>query len=192
VIEAVVLEATLILAQARSSPALQARETADARMPLADKIASDPDLLKAIVAKNRVVESPAEIRRIDAAWMHNPRYPLRKTLTSGPCADRLRKLIQDDKLVVEAFLMDERGGLVCATVETSDYWQGDEAKWQKTYRDGAQAFIDEPAKFFLVQGCAVFFNQPAQFVEQEVVTLDTIVEVGERESKVASAFGFWR
>lgn len=144
-IGAVVLEATLILAQARSSPALQARETADARMPLADKIASDPDLLKAIVAKNRVVESPAEIRRIDAAWMHNPRYPLRKTLTSGPCADRLRKLIQDDKLVVEAFLMDERGGLVCATVETSDYWQGDEAKWRKTYREGMQAFIDEPA-----------------------------------------------
>jgi len=66
-------------------------------------------------------------------------------LTSGPCADRLRKLVGDDKLVVEAFLMDERGGLVCATVETSDYWQGDEAKWQKTYRDGAAVFVDEPA-----------------------------------------------
>jgi len=34
---------------------------------------------------------------------------------------------------------------VCATVETSDYWQGDEAKWRKTYREGMQAFIDEPA-----------------------------------------------
>jgi hypothetical protein len=145
VIEAVVLEATLILAQARSSAALQARETADARIPLADKIASDPDLLKAIVAKNHVLESPGEIRRIDESWQRNVRYPLRKTMTSGPCADRLRKLVQDDKLVVEAFLMDERGGLVCATVETSDYWQGDEAKWRKTYRDGMQVFIDEPA-----------------------------------------------
>src|SRR2546425_6673562 len=144
-IEAVVLEAALLLAQARSSSALQARETAYARMPLADKIAGDPDLLKAIVAKNHVVESPADIRRIDEAWIRNRQYPLRKTLTSGPCADRLRKLVADDKLVVEAFLMDERGGLVCATVETSDYWQGDEAKWQKTYRDGTQVFIDEPA-----------------------------------------------
>jgi hypothetical protein len=57
----------------------------------------------------------------------------------------LRKLVQDDKLVVEAFLMDSRGGIVCSTVETSDYWQGDEAKWLKTYRDGAPVFVDEPA-----------------------------------------------
>jgi hypothetical protein len=142
-IESLVL-APLVLAQAGSA-ARQARETAYARMPLADKIAGDRDLLKAIVAKNHAVESPAEIRRIDQQWMHNPRYALRKALTSGPCANRLRKLVADDKLVVEAFLMDERGGLVCSTVETSDYWQGDEAKWQKTYRDGAQAFIDEPA-----------------------------------------------
>jgi len=144
-IEAVVLEAALLLAQARSPGALQARETAYARVALAERIAGDPDLLKAIVAKNHVVESPTDIRRIDEAWIHNPRYPLRKTLTSGPCADRLRKLVADDKLVVEAFLMDERGGLVCSTVETSDYWQGDEAKWRKTYRDGAQVFVDEPA-----------------------------------------------
>jgi len=115
-IESLVLGAALVLAQARGSAALQARETAYARMPLADKIAGDPDLLKAIVAKNHVVESPADIRRIDGAWIHNPQYPLRKTLTSGPCADRLRKLVADDKIVVEAFLMDERGGLVCSSV----------------------------------------------------------------------------
>ena len=144
-IEAVVLEAALILAQTRSLGTLQARETAYARIPLADRIVGDPELVKAIVAKNHVIESPLDIRRIDEAWIHNPQLPLRKTLTSGPCADRLRKLVADDKLVVEAFLMDERGGLVCSTVETSDYWQGDEAKWQKTYRDGTQVFIDEPA-----------------------------------------------
>src|SRR2546428_14078830 len=100
-IEAVVLEAALILAQARSPGASQARETADARMPLAERIAGDPDLLKAIVAKNHVVESPLDIRRIDEAWIHNPRFPLRKTLTSGPCADRLRKLLAGDKLMVD-------------------------------------------------------------------------------------------
>jgi hypothetical protein len=135
----------LVLAQAGASTSMQARETAYARMPLADKIVTDPELVKAVVAKNHVAESMAEIRHIDEEWTRNRQYPLRKTLTSGPCADRLRKLVADDKLVVEAFLMDERGGLVCATVETSDYWQGDEAKWQKTYRDGAAVFVDEPA-----------------------------------------------
>src|SRR6185295_13641410 len=92
-----------------------------------------------------VMESPADIRRIDEEWRRNTRYPLRKSVTSGACADRLRKLVQDDKLVVEAFLMDERGGLVCATVQTTDYWQGDEPKWLRTYRDGTQVFVDDPA-----------------------------------------------
>ena len=41
--------------------------------------------------------------------------------------------------------MDAKGALVCSTVETSDYWQGDEAKWQRTYRDGLELFVDEPA-----------------------------------------------
>ena len=134
----------LVFAQSAALTALQARETAYARMPLADRIAADPALLKAILAKNAVLESPGEIKRIDDDWRSNLHYPLRKKLTSGPCADRLRTLVQDDKLVVEAFLMDERGGLVCATVETSDYWQGDEPKWQKTYRDGARYFLGEP------------------------------------------------
>jgi hypothetical protein len=138
------LAAALTFMQAASA-AMQARETAYARMPLVDRIVADPELQKAIVAKNLVVESPGEIRRIDDDWRTNLRYPLRKSLTSGPCADRLRKYVQEDKMVVEAFLMDERGGLVCGTVETSDYWQGDEAKWQKTYRDGAQVFVDDPA-----------------------------------------------
>jgi hypothetical protein len=138
-----VLAATL--AVIADDAALQARETAYARIPLADKIAADPELLAAVVAKNKTVESPAEILRIDQEWQKNTLYPLRKTVTSSPCAVRLRKLVQDDKLVVEAFLMDSRGGIVCSTVETSDYWQGDEAKWQKTYRDGASVFVDEPA-----------------------------------------------
>jgi hypothetical protein len=140
-----VLAAALALMQSGTPAAVQARETAYARMPLVDRIAADPELLKAIVAKNLAIESPADIRRMDYEWRNNPRYALRKSLTTGACADRLRRLVQDDKLVVEAFLMDERGGLVCSTVETSDYWQGDEPKWQRTYRDGAQVFVDEPA-----------------------------------------------
>jgi len=143
VLEAATLAAGLMVLA--DDIALQARETAYARMPLADKIAADSELLGAIVAKNKAVESPAEILRIDQEWQKSPLYPLRKTVTGSPCAARLRRLVQDDKLVVEAFLMDSRGGIVCSTVETSDYWQGDEAKWQKTYRDGASVFVDEPA-----------------------------------------------
>ena len=47
-------------------------------------------------------------------------------------------------LVTEVFVMDNRGLNVGQSDVTSDYWQGDEAKWQKTYSAGAGAiFIDE-------------------------------------------------
>ena len=44
-------------------------------------------------------------------------------MTQGACAERLRALIKEDSFVVEAFLMDAQGALVCASRETSDYWQ---------------------------------------------------------------------
>jgi len=47
--------------------------------------------------------------------------------------------------VVEAILMDEKGANVCVSRETSDYWQGDEDKWQKPFVEGKVAFVDEPA-----------------------------------------------
>jgi hypothetical protein len=47
-------------------------------------------------------------------------------------------------VVTEIFVMDNRGLNVGQSEITSDYWQGDEAKWQKTYQAGADAlFIDE-------------------------------------------------
>jgi hypothetical protein len=47
--------------------------------------------------------------------------------------------------VVEAFVMNDRGTLVCSMAETTDYWQGDEAKWQRTFVDGKDAYVEDPA-----------------------------------------------
>jgi len=125
--------------------AVKARQTASARLAVAEAIAKDAELLSAVKAKNLAGESDAEIQKKDKAWQASPRYPLRKELASNACAARLVKLIGGDPMVVEAFLMDARGALVCTTRETSDYWQGDEAKWLKTYQDGNKVFVDEPA-----------------------------------------------
>ncbi len=54
-------------------------------------------------------------------------------------------MVKDDPLVVEAFVMNDRGTLVCSMVETSDYWQGDESKWQRTFVGGQDPFVEEPA-----------------------------------------------
>ncbi|MEP3279637.1 MAG: hypothetical protein ABJN26_26985 [Stappiaceae bacterium] len=44
-----------------------------------------------------------------------------------------------DGLFTEIFVMDAKGLNVGQSDVTSDYWQGDEAKWQKTFKVGADA-----------------------------------------------------
>lgn len=47
-------------------------------------------------------------------------------------------------LITEVFVMDANGLNVGQSDLTSDYWQGDEAKWQKTYQVGPNTlFVDE-------------------------------------------------
>jgi hypothetical protein len=118
------------------------KQVAYARVALARAIASHPEIRKAVAARN-TGESMAAIERRDHGWSSTP--PLRSRFTTGPCADRLRAMTRDDPLVVEVILMDERGANVCLSRETSDYWQGDEAKWRKPFVDGQDPFVDEPA-----------------------------------------------
>jgi hypothetical protein len=121
------------------------RETALARIPRAWAVAADPQIVKAVVAQNTKAQSMDEVRRIDQEWAANPQLALRKALSSSACAQRLRDLTKDDPVVVEVILMDARGANVCVSRETTDYWQGDEAKFQKTFGAGKELFMDEPA-----------------------------------------------
>jgi hypothetical protein len=121
------------------------KQMAHARVRLAEQVAADPELRKAVAAKNAEGESQATIEARDREWAANPAAPLRKVLSANRCAARLRELIAPDPLVVEAILMDARGANVCVSRETSDYWQGDEDKWKKPFAEGRPAFVDEPA-----------------------------------------------
>jgi hypothetical protein len=134
----------MTLSQAPAGSSAGVRGTAYARMPAAQKIAADPQIVAAVVARNLVPESADQIRRRDEDWKANPRFALRKQLAENDCARRLRELTGPDTFIVEAILMDHQGALVCSTVEAEDYWQGDEPKWAKTYGEGGKVFVDEP------------------------------------------------
>jgi hypothetical protein len=137
---------TLCLASAVAyAQAVGIREAALARVRLAQSVAADPEILKAIRAKNASGETIEEIRRKDKEWTQNPQFPLRKTLSENDCAHRLRKLTAADPSVVEAILMDRSGANVCVSQTTSDYWQGDEPKFQKTFGDGKLIFAGDPS-----------------------------------------------
>jgi hypothetical protein len=150
--------------QAVTPPAQGGAERAQAvapRVELARLVARDPVLLEALAARNARPESDETIQRKDQEWQANRNSALRKEITGSSCSARLRELLRADPIIVEAFLMDAKGALVCSTVETSDYWQGDEAKWQRTYRDGLELFVDEPALDMSTGTYAVQLSVPA-------------------------------
>ncbi|HWW59768.1 MAG TPA: hypothetical protein VN181_00240 [Thermoanaerobaculia bacterium] len=107
--------------------------------------ASDPAILSATKAQNARKVALAEVQRLDREWIEGKAHDLMKQVTTGPCADRLRKLAAENAAYGEAFVSDDQGALVCASQETSDYWQGDEAKFIRAYDGGrGSVFIDRP------------------------------------------------
>jgi PAS domain S-box-containing protein len=57
---------------------------------------------------------------------------------------RLKVLAQQDNAVAEIFLTDQHGGLAAASGKTSDFYQADEAWWQRAYSHGkGDVFVGE-------------------------------------------------
>jgi hypothetical protein len=106
---------------------------------------SDPAIVAAVKAQNGKRVTATQVKSLDEQWSAGKAEPLVKQVTTGPCADHLRKLVTGNAGYGETFLMDNQGALVCATAKTTDYWQGDEAKWQRAYSEGkGEVFIDRP------------------------------------------------
>ncbi len=106
----------------------------------------DPDLIRTVREQNAQGLNLKEIQARDREWIAEPGLDQgMKELMGNGCARALKRLVGDDPSYKEAFAMDDQGALVCTLRKTSDYWQGDEAKWQKAFNGGRGAvFIDQP------------------------------------------------
>src|SRR4051812_21033717 len=83
--------------------------------------------------------------------------------TEGPCARALKEIAAKNPAVVEAFAMDDQGALVCTVAKTTDYWQGDEAKWQRSFAGGRGAeFVDDVQYDESSQGYCVQVSVPVR------------------------------
>jgi hypothetical protein len=91
----------------------------------------------------------AEIDKLDEAWKSEAKsddQPLIAEILSSPLSSYLLYTqAKSAGLFTEIFIMDKFGLNVGQSSVTSDYWQGDEDKFQKTFQIGPDAvFIDEP------------------------------------------------
>lgn len=106
---------------------------------------SDPAIIAAIRAQNDVTRdyTDAEIAALDKSWRNEVGAAARPTIDEvldNAASDFLRgKRTGSGGLFTEIFVMDARGLNVAASDVTSDYWQGDEAKWQETYLVGPRS-----------------------------------------------------
>ncbi|MEQ5777823.1 hypothetical protein J4E05_20025 [Thalassospira sp. NFXS8] len=92
--------------------------------------------------------SQADIDAADKEWRTEREaedQPIIAAVLTNPLSGYLTQIqARSGGLYSEIFVMDAHGLNVGQSAITSDFWQGDEAKFQKTYPQGATAvFIDE-------------------------------------------------
>lgn len=112
---------------------------------------SNPIVALSINAQNnlRGSLSQSEIDALDKQWRQEREAadkPLISATLSAPLSIYLLRVQAGSLgLYPEIFVMDANGLNVGQSAITSDYWQGDEDKFQKTFPNGPEAvFIDAP------------------------------------------------
>ncbi len=120
--------------------------------------ATSPVLVSAIKAQNAKNTPLADIQALDKKWMATPGMaPFMAPILENPAVDELLRLEKATGHVLESFVMDNQGALVAATNKTSDYWQGDEAKFTEAFKGGQGAThigkveFDKSAQSYLMQ-----------------------------------------
>lgn len=118
----------------------------------------DPVIVAAVKAQNEKGMTLEEIKALDERWMATPGVAdFMKPILENECAQHLLELQGSVSYFSEIFVTDNQGALVAATNKTSDYWQGDEAKFTECYKDGkgelyfGDVEFDESAQSYLVQ-----------------------------------------
>ena len=108
-------------------------------------LGKDLTVIKAVQQQNAQGKSLDEIKTMDEKWKATPGIAdYMKAIMESECGQHLRQVQESTAYYAEIFVMDNQGANVAMTDKTSDYWQGDEAKFQKSFNGGNGAvFVDE-------------------------------------------------
>lgn len=108
-------------------------------------LGTNPIVVEAVKAQNAKGMSLAQIKEKDNEWKtHAGIADYMESLMTSECGKHLREIQNSADFYAEIFVMDNKGANVAMTDKTSDYWQGDEAKFKKSFNSGVGAlFVDE-------------------------------------------------
>ncbi len=108
-------------------------------------LGTDPIIVKAVNDENAKGKTMTQIEDMDKKWKaHAGIADYMKAIMDSECGKHLRTIQKSAPYYAEIFVMDNQGANVAMTDKTSDYWQGDEAKFKKSFAGGAGAvFVDD-------------------------------------------------
>jgi hypothetical protein len=108
-------------------------------------LGSDPVIVKAVKAENAKNKTMAQIKDHDKRWKASPGIvDYMQAIMESECGKHLRNIQNSASYYAEIFVMDNQGANVAMTDKTSDYWQGDEVKFKKSFNKGQGAvFVDD-------------------------------------------------
>jgi hypothetical protein len=172
-----------------SAGALWAEKASAAVMEHVDSaivaLGSDPIIVAAVKAENAKGQTLDQIKERDAKWTATAGVAdFMKALIDSECGQHLRGLQSSAGFYAEIFVMDDKGATVCMTDKTSDYWQGDEAKFQESYKGGAGAVFvddvefDESSQTYVVQA-----SVPVKDGDEVIGALTVGIDVDAFENK---------
>ncbi|NRD71675.1 hypothetical protein HQQ94_00080 [Shewanella sp. VB17] len=103
-----------------------------------------PEFNNLLIENNKNLLSVEEIEQRDQNWIQGKDVHLYEQLKSSLVSQILQAKIINSKVYVEAFVCDQQGVIVALYPKSSDYWQGDEAKFINSFNQGkGSIFIDK-------------------------------------------------
>ncbi len=150
-----------IIALSLITSIVNAEEAPDSVKKLADELRAwgeNSILIAAVNEQNAKQQTLDSIKAQDATWRSTSGIgDFMKPLMENAAAKELSRLEKSKPYFSELFLMDNQGANVAMTNKTSDYWQGDEDKFTKSFNNGQGAIhigdveFDESSQAYLVQ-----------------------------------------
>jgi len=111
-------------------------------------LCTNPVFVKEVKAQNAKGVSLDEIKKIDEQWQKaEEELPIHTEKLNNDCAKEIKRLAKELEVLGECFVMDNQGANVGQNAITSDYWQGDEPKWIKSFNEGKGGVIIEKPKY---------------------------------------------
>ncbi len=121
-------------------------------------IASETIIVQAVKEENNHNKLLKQIKKRDALWKATPGLDKdMQAMLDSKCSQHLIAIKEANDIYAEIFVMDNQGANTCMTDKTSDYWQGDEAKFQKSFAQGkggihiGKVKFDDSTQAYLVQ-----------------------------------------